>query len=83
MARAAERPERAGGDCSTTSHHVHPPSGCYMHRCAFLAPHLIGTHQKCAQGNAAQEREAEVVLFLLEAATGASCRALTDRRKTV
>ncbi len=34
---------------------------CYPHRCAFVAPRLIGTDQKCARGRVEQERDSEML----------------------
>ncbi len=58
---------------------------CYLHRCAFVAPRLIGTDQKCARGGVKQERDSEMfdteAAAAAAAATGVSGQALTDRRK--
>ncbi len=55
---------------------------CYLHRCAFVAPRLIGTDQKCARGGVEQERDSEMLdTEAAAAATGVSGHALTDGRK--
>ncbi len=54
----------------------------YMHRCAIVAPRLIGTDQKCAKCNVELERDEELPdTEALAAATGVSGQAQTDGRK--
>ncbi len=62
--------ERAAGELDDLMVRSLTPT-CYMHRCAIMAPRLIGTDQKCAKCDVELERDEELLdTEVLAAATG-------------